>query len=826
MKLNLVPFYGAALCGSLLALTLNGQTVVDAFEYSTTEDLLAVWTPSPNVALDLTNSVASTSTGLKAMSMTFNFPSTQWATESVKGADLSAPIAIGEAQYVTMRIKGDPAFASSDFRNFYLYAYDSAGNFGRWGTAAPIGTEWQALNFAAASIEKPWDSTALPDLNDIVRFAIFQYGSQAAIPAYTATVLLDDIVIRDTPLSDPAPIAEADVETFEYPAEADLKAAWVPSPNAVVSLATDVSSASLGQKCMKVNFSFPSTAWATEFVKGPTLAKSLAMGTNQYVVLRLKGDPAFAAADFRTFFLYAYDESGNFGRWGTPVPTNSNWEIFNFRVGDIQKPWDSTALPDLNRIARFSVFQYGSETALPAYTATIELDDILIRNQPVTEGPAPVETVIDAFEYASDEELLLAWTGSANALPAMSDSVAPKSKGKKSMSVTFNFPSITWVTEYVRGSALTNPVVIGPKQYLSFRIKGDPAFAGADFQSLFLYAYDATGNFGRWGSAVPTNSDWQVYNFLAGSIQKPWDSPALPDLSKIVRFAFFQYGSETALPEYSATVQVDDLEVRNSALMEFPDPAPFRTTLEDFESYANNDALTAFYGYEISPPATVATAQLETPAPQGSKALKLAVDFAAGQYPWGSVKSGTVTPFSFPTNGMVSLRLKGDSALAAKADGGTSFWLSFYDKEGRGINFITTGGPVISSGWTTIQARLADFGDSSTVDVGNLVQWRLLVQAYEGQSTYEAMSATVYLDDLRMSLVSNDPIRLTATPSGTSLTVKATGVVAGKNYVIHSSADLKQWTAGAQVTADANGATWTIPMSQKQEFFKVSEKTQ
>ena len=825
MKLNRVLFSCLAITGGILAATAQAQTVVDSFEYATVDDLMAAWTPSPNAILDLTNNVASTSTGTKALSITFNFPSVQWATEFVKGTDLSTPVVIGESQYVTMRIKGDPAFASSDFRNFYFYAYDSSGNFGRWGTAAPLKAEWQAFNFSAAGIEKPWDSPALPDMNDIVRFAIFQYGSQAAIPAYTATILLDDLAIRDTPLSDPAPIGESDVELFEYGTTTDLAAAWVPSANAVVTLATDVSSASPGKKCMKVNFNFPSGEWATEFVTGPTLEKSVAVGTNQYVVLRLKGDPAFAAADFRAFFLYAYDESGNFGRWSTTVPTTSDWQIVNFAVKTIEKPWNSPALPDLNRISHFAVYQYGSQAAIPAYSASIELDDILIRDNPVSEVTFK-EAVIDDFEYASDDDLLVAWTGSANAFPALSDDVASKSKGSKSMAVTFNFVSIAWATEYFRGSALPAPLAIGPKQYLSFRVKGDPAFATTDFQSLFLYAYDNMGNFGRWGGPVPTDEAWHVVNFQVGSIQKPWDSPSLPDFNNIVRFAFFQYGSETELPEYTATVRVDDLTVRNTALMEFPDPAPFRSTIENFESYANTDALTSFYSYVISPAATVATAEIETPAPQGSKALKLTVDFAAGQYPWGSVKSGTVTPFSFPTNGIVSLRLKGDTALAAKADGGTSFWLSFYDNLGAGINFITDAQPLVSGEWTTIQARLADFGDTSTVDVGNLVQWRLLVQAYEGQAAFEPMSATIHIDDLSLSLAPAEPLTVTATPVGKSLQVTATGVVAGKIYVIYSSADLGTWTAGAQATATTSGATWTLPTTAKAEFFKVAEKVQ
>jgi hypothetical protein len=803
--------------------SVNGQTVIEAFEYASDDELLAVWTPSANALVTLTNEVSPQSTGQKALSITFNFPSTVWSTETVRGSDLSSPVAIDAAQYVTLRIKGDPAFAASDFRYFYLYAYDENGNFGRWGTPVPISTNWQALNFSAGGIQQPWDSPGLPDLGRITRFSIFQYGSETAIPAYTATVLLDDIVVRDSPLTDPVPISEAIVETFEYANNEDLQAAWTTSPNAAISLSTSVSPNSPGQTSMRAQFNFPSTVWATEFVKGPTLSNPLAIGAAQYVVLRLKGDPAFAAADFRDFYLYVYDGSGNFGRWGTPVPTNSDWQVLNFSAASIQKPWDSPALPNLSNIVQFAIYQYGSEKAIPAYTATIEVDDIMTRNTPLTELPPTIDSVVEDFEYATDEDLALAWPSPVNATLVLSDSVAPKSPGKKSMSVTYNFPSTTWATIAMRGPQLEPPLAIGPKQYVTIRLKGDPAFAAADFRNFYIYAYDASGNFGRWGLPIPTNADWQVFNFSAGSMEKPWDAPALPDLSKIVRFSFFQYGSEAAIPEYTATVLIDDLMVRNSPLYEFPEPAAFRAVLDDFEGYADANALMAFYTYQNSPAATVTTALLETPAPQGAKALKLSIDFAAGQYPWGSVRSGIVAPFSLPTNVLVTLRLKGDPALAPVADDGTSFWLSFYDGNGRGINFVTEGAPVVSSEWTTLQARLGDFGDTSAVDIGNLVQWRLLVQAYVGTPEQTAMSATLFVDDLRLSILPSEPLVLSISREGNAVRLTASGLVPGEVYVLHSSTDLKQWTAGAPVTATSSTMSWTLPIAQNHGFYRIAQ---
>ena len=172
-QINRRVWCGLLWCGLLLG-TVNAQTVIESFEYASTDDLLAAWTPSANAVAALSESVSPRSSGTNAMSVTFNFPSMAWATESVQGLPLSSPVAIGPAQYVTLRIKGDPAFATTDFRNFYLYAYDGAGNFGRWGAPAPINTNWQVLNFSASGIEQPWNSPALPDLSQIVQFAIFQ----------------------------------------------------------------------------------------------------------------------------------------------------------------------------------------------------------------------------------------------------------------------------------------------------------------------------------------------------------------------------------------------------------------------------------------------------------------------------------------------------------------------------------------------------------------------------------------------------------------------------------------------------------------------------
>ncbi|MCC6234358.1 MAG: hypothetical protein IT580_17080, partial [Verrucomicrobiales bacterium] len=527
-------------CLALLGLgagLATAQTPIDTFEYATDDEALALWTPSANALVSTTNSVSSASTGQHSLRLEFHFPSGAWATESVRGADLAELLVIAPEQYLTFRVHGDAAFAAADFRTLYLYAYDDAGNFGRWGAPTPNKAGWQVRNHLASGMEKPWDSPGLPDLSRIVRFAFFQYGSEAAIPEYTAVVLIDDLQVRDTPLEDLPATGSPILADFEYATVDLLTAAWTPSANAVVSLSEDVAPKASGRTSMRIDFQFPSSAWATETVSGPALPVPSAMSPTQYLTFRVKGDPAFTGSDFRQLFLYVYDDSGNFGRWGEPIPLTSAWQIRNHAAGTIEKPWDSPALPNLARIAKIAFFQYGSETAIPAYAASVLVDEVVIRDEPLVEGELPPDTVINAFEYASAEALTADWVGgSGNVVVSTSDTVAATSAGRTAMSIQFNFVSSAWTTEFVKGPVLTNPVAVARNQYLSFRLKGDPAFAVADFRNLYLYAYDNEGNFGRWGSAVPDTEDWQIVNYTAGTIEKPWDSPSLPNLERLVRF--------------------------------------------------------------------------------------------------------------------------------------------------------------------------------------------------------------------------------------------------------------------------------------------------
>lgn len=424
---------------------------------------------------------------------------------------------------------------------------------------------------------------------------------------------------------------------------------------------------------------------------------------------------------------------------------------------------------------------------------------------------ASAQTMIEGFEYANDTDLLAAWFPQSGTL-SLSASVAAGSTGTNCLRVERFFPANAWETEVLTGPELLTAMTIAPAQYLTFRISGDPQFTNASFNTLFLYAYDGAGNFGRWGAPVPTTTNWQVINLVASNIQAPWDSPGLPNFTNIMKFKFFLYGQgDPAGTEFSATIYIDDVMVRNSPLVEFPSPSPMRALIDDFEGYADDAAVRSFYAYQNSPAATVTTAAIQTPAPQGSKALKLAVDFAAGQYPWGSVRSATVAPFSLPTNAVVSFRLKGDPTLAPIADDGTTFWLSFYDAAGNGINFSTPAAPVIASDWTTIMAGFNQFWSGATVDIGNLVQWRILVEGWMGTPESTARSAAVYVDDIRITV----PPVLAIVPDGAALKLRMNDLIPGTTYTLRGTTDFSGWNTNTIFNATSNSATWAIPPGQK-----------
>jgi len=614
--------------------------------------------------------------------------------------------------------------------------------------------------------------------------------------------------------------AQTTIENFEYASDADLLAAWTPQL-AALSLSPWVAAGSTGTNSLRVERAFGTGLWEADILTPQPLAAPMSIGADQYVTFRVTGEPQFTNASYQTLFLYAFDGNGNYGRWGDMIPTkNTNWYVMNFLASGIQLPWGSPGLPDLSNIVKFQFYLFGQgDPAGVPYSATIYIDDVVIRAAPLVETPPATfgPAMIEDFEsYASDGDLQAAWLPFGPATLTLSSFVAAKSTGTNSMRVERYFPASVWETEILTGPVREVPIGITSTQYLTFRVCGDPQFTNGTIPGLYLYAWDGAGNFARWGTPAPTGTNWQIINFLASTLSYSWDAKGPLNLSNIVQFKFYLYGQDNpAGSAYSATLHVDDLEVRNTPLIEFPPPSPMRTLIDDFEGYADDTALRSFYYYENSPATTFTTASLETPAPQGSKALKLAVDFASGRYPWGSARSSLVTPFSLPTNAVVTFRIKGDPALAPIADDGTTFWLSFYDQAGSRFVFSTPAAPVISADWTTMQARYDQFWTEAVVDTGNLVQWRILVEGWNGTTESPAASAAIYVDDIRVTI----PPVLAVVQEGGSLKLKMDGLIPGTAYTLRTTPDFSQWTT-TTINATATSATYTIPAGTK-SFFQL-----
>jgi len=616
--------------------------------------------------------------------------------------------------------------------------------------------------------------------------------------------------------------AQVMIEDFdEYASDAALQAAWVAS-SGTVSLSPYVASGSTNAHSLCAQLSVGSDAYDTTIIAGPTLTAPLSIYSTQYVSFRVAGDPEFTNGTYQQVFVYAYDASGNFGRWGASIPTaNTNWQVLNLAASGITAPWNSPGLPNLAAITQFSFYIYGQGSpAGNAYDARIYLADLQTCNSPLSNGgTTPKQQTIEDFdEYASNADLLAAWAPLTSTL-SLSSYVDASSSSTNSLCVQVNFPSVDWATEVLTGPVLTHPVAIGANQYLTVRVAGDPEFTNASWQQIYVYAYDANGNFGRWGSAIPSvTTNWQVLNLAASGIAAPWNSPGLPDLTAITQFSFYIYGQGSpAGNAYNATLYLSDLQIRNAPLVEAPPPSAVRGLIDNFEAYANDAALRSFYTYVDSPAATTLTASLLTPAPQGNKAAALAIDFASGQYPWAALLSPVVTPFSFPTNAQVSFWFKGDPTLASVADGGTEFWLTFYDEGGNAFTFNTDAGPVISSGWTNIVANYSDFWSTSTPDTGNLVQWRILVEGWTGTADSQSLNASFAVDNIVILL---SPTLSISTAAGVR-TLRLSHLISGNTYTVAASSDLSTWTAAATIKAASASATWAVPSGQK-GFFRVS----
>jgi hypothetical protein len=430
--------------------------------------------------------------------------------------------------------------------------------------------------------------------------------------------------------------------------------------------------------------------------------------------------------------------------------------------------------------------------------------------------------VIEDFEYADAEELLLDWEPSTGAIPSLSTEVAAGSEGTTSMQVDLSFPSAAWVTQSVTGPLLNDVFSIEPEQYISLRLKGDPAFAAADFRNIYLYVYDDWGDFARWGTQVPAIDGWQVINFGGGDFQFPWNASGEIDMTYLSKIAIFQYGSQAAIDPYEATIYVDDIEIRDEPLIDFAAPSAPRSVIDDFENYANSEALRDYYTYENSWHPSVTVASIEPSAPQGEQCLRLDIDFPSGQYPWGSVRSPILEPFSLPDDGVITLKMKGDAGLTEVADSGTNFWLSFYDAAGNRMNYITDIAPVISDDWTSITITMEDFGDTSAIDTGNLVQWRILVEGWAEANP--ALSGSFFVDDIRVSTLETQHPILAISREEENIQVLMSQLTPGIEYQLMKSENLTEWTVVTNIIAETDTGTHLVNTDLKIAYYQLIEK--
>ena len=151
--------------------------------------------------------------------------------------------------------------------------------------------------------------------------------------------------------------------------------------------------------------------------------------------------------------------------------------------------------------------------------------------------------------------------------------------------------------------------------------------------------------------------------------------------------------------------------------------------------------------------------------------------------------------------------------MASISDAGTVFWLTFYDQGGRAFTFSDVSAPLSSSEWTTVKATYNQFWFGTPVDTGNLVQWRLLVEGWEGTADSTPRSGTFYVDNVR--------ITIPPTLSIMGTTLKMSDLIPGTTYTILQTSNLAEWTAATTIQATGTTATWTIPAGQL-GFYRVS----
>jgi hypothetical protein len=96
------------------------------------------------------------------------------------------------------------------------------------------------------------------------------------------------------------------------------------------------------------------------------------------------------------------------------------------------------------------------------------------------------------------------------------------------------------------------------------------------------------------------------------------------------------------------------------------------------------------------------------------------------------------------------------------------------------------------------------------VDTGNLVQWRLLVEGWQGTVESTALSGAFYVDNIQITV----PPVLAVVQQGGGLVLRMNDLIPGTTYTIRQTADFSQWTT-TTIQATSSSQTWPIPAGQK-----------
>ena len=115
-----------------------------------------------------------------------------------------------------------------------------------------------------------------------------------------------------------------------------------------------------------------------------------------------------------------------------------------------------------------------------------------------------------------------------------------------------------------------------------------------------------------------------------------------------------------------------------------------------------------------------------------------------------------------------------------------------------------------------------DFGDTSTIDTGNLVQWRILVEGWAEANP--ALSGAFFVDDIQFSTLEIQQPVLTAVMEEQSVRVQMSQLTSGSEYELLMSENLADWTLVTSIIADADTATHLVNTDRRMACYQLIEK--